>query len=69
MTFKEIRTLSGLTKAGFSRTYGIPLRTIEAWEADKDHGGRTPAGWILDLLARVVREDLEARIKSLEESG
>ena len=55
MTSVEIRALSGLSRAAFSRKYGIPIRTIEDWDAGKKH----PSGWVMALLERVVRADME----------
>ena len=53
MTTKEIRALLGVSRAEFSRRYGIPIRTIENWDADISQ----PPDWVLNLLERVVRED------------
>lgn len=54
MTAKEIRGILGISRAEFSRRYGIPIRTLEDWDA----GIRNPAPWVLALLERVVREDM-----------
>ena len=32
---KEIRAITGLTRKDFSDKYGIPLRTLEDWEAGR----------------------------------
>lgn len=53
MTAKEIREILGISRAEFSRRYGIPIRTLEDWDA----GLRIPSDWVLALLERVVRED------------
>lgn len=53
MNTKEIRALLGISRAEFSRRYGIPIRTLENWDA----GTRQPSEWVLNLLERVVRED------------
>ena len=55
MTAKEIRELLGISRAEFSRRYGIPVRTLEDWDA----GRRKAPEWALALLERVVREDKE----------
>lgn len=55
MTAKEIRDLLGISRAEFSRRYGIPVRTLEDW----DSGKRQPAEWAMALLERAVREDME----------
>lgn len=52
---KEIRELTGLSRAAFCRLYGIPLRTMENYEA----GTREAPAWVLALLERVVKADTE----------
>lgn len=54
MKIKKIRELSGLNQSEFSRKYNIPLRTIQDWEAER----RTPPEYVLELLERVVNEDV-----------
>lgn len=54
MTTKEIRELLGVSRAEFSRRYHIPIRTLEDWDA----GIRKPADWVLELLERVVKMDI-----------
>lgn len=51
----EIRKILGISRAEFSRRYGIPVRTLEDW----DYGKRKPPEWLLKLLERVAREDAE----------
>lgn len=53
MTSKEIRDILGISRAEFSRRYGIPIRTLENWDAGKN----TPPEWVANLLERVVRLD------------
>ena len=53
MTTKEIRDLLGISRAEFSRRYGIPVRTLENWDAGKTR----PPDWARALLERVVKED------------
>ena len=50
---QEIRQVSGLNRAEFCRIYGMPIRTMEEWEA----GRRIPPEYILDWLERIVKED------------
>lgn len=54
MKVKKIRELTGLNQSEFSRKYSIPLRTIQDWEAER----RTPPEYVLELLERVVNEDV-----------
>lgn len=51
----SLRSLSGLSQKAFSDKYGIPKRTIEDWESGK----RTPPEYVVKLLKRVVKEDIE----------
>ena len=53
MTIKELRDLLNVSRAEFSRRYGIPSRTLEDWE----RGKRTPPPYVVTLLERVVTED------------
>lgn len=53
MNSVEIRAILGISRAEFSRRYGIPIRTIEDWDAGKKH----PSEWVMRLLERAVRED------------
>ena len=50
---RNIREISGLSRAAFSRKYKIPLRTLEDW----DSGRNTPPEYVLKLLERAVKED------------
>lgn len=51
---QEIREKSGMSRAAFCRKYGMPIRTMEEWEA----GRRVPPDYIMDWLERIVMEDL-----------
>lgn len=55
MEIKELRILSGLSQQAFSDKYKIPKRSIENWESGK----RTPPDYVISLLERAVKEDLE----------
>ena len=54
MKVKKIRELTGLNQSEFSGKYNIPLGTIQDWEAER----RTPPEYVLELLERVVNEDV-----------
>ena len=54
---EKIRKLSGLSRAAFSRKYQIPIRTLEDWDAGKS----TPPMYVLALLEKVVRYDMQAK--------
>lgn len=53
LTFHEVRVLSGLTQKAFSEKYSIPKRSVENWDA----GSRNPPDYLVELLARAVKED------------
>lgn len=57
MDIKEIRAITGISRAEFARRYNIPYRTIEDWENGK---GKAPV-YVKELLERVVREDFQAK--------
>lgn len=46
MTFKSLRTASGMTQQAFADFFGIPKRTIENW----DGGQRKCPDYLLDLM-------------------
>ena len=52
---REIRESIGMSRSDFSRTYGIPVRTLEDWEAGK----RKCPEYVVKLLRRVAVEDAE----------
>lgn len=49
-TVSDIRAASGLSRAAFCREYGIPIRTMENWEA----GTASPPDYLIKLLAYAV---------------
>lgn len=57
MTIKEARIAAGLSRPQMSKLlYGLPVRTIENWEA----GVRNPPDWekklIIEKLERIAKE-------------
>ena len=46
-TIKQLRESVGMTRKEFSQHTGIPVRTLEDWEASR----RTPAEYIPRLIA------------------
>ena len=52
---ERIRKMLGVSRAEFSRRYNIPIRTLEAWDA----GDRVPPEYVITLLERAVKEDME----------
>ena len=60
MTIKELRGLTGLTQVKFAEKYNISARTLQGWEA----GRFKPPGYLLDMLERLVKEDLKTAGKN-----
>lgn len=52
---ERIRNMLGVSRAEFSRRYDIPIRTLEEWDA----GRRVPPKYVVNLLERVVKEDMK----------
>lgn len=48
-----IRKEAGMKRPEFSKKYGIPVRTLEDWDAGKN----TPPDYVINLLARALYED------------
>ena len=59
-TLKEIRDMLNVNRTEFSRYMGIPLRTLEEWEA----GRRKMPDYVLRLIAYYVKTQ-----KWLKENG
>lgn len=62
-TIKSLREAAGFNRKDFSQHTGIPLRTLEDWEA----GRRTPPEYIPKLLAYQMK--YEALIGQREEQS
>lgn len=61
MNIKDIRALTGLTQKKFAEQYGIPVRSLEGWEA-----GKKVPDYFLNLLERCVREDLNKNVDNVK---
>ena len=59
-TLKEVRDMLNVNRTEFSRYMGIPLRTLEEWEA----GRRKMPDYVLRLIAYYVKTQ-----KWLKENG
>jgi putative transcriptional regulator len=55
---KAIREGLGMSQAVFSRTYGIPLKTLQHWEQRRHNPDRTASAylWTIEALPDQVRE-------------
>lgn len=51
--FKELRKMSGMTQKAFSEYFGIPKRTIENWDGNKN---KCPE-YLLDLMAYQLEKE------------
>ena len=61
-TIKEIRESTGMSRKDFSEHTGIPVRTLEDWEA----GRRTPPEYIPRLIAYQLK--YEELVKGKEDN-
>ena len=52
--YRELRKQTGLSMQKFGNKYGIPLRTVQAWE----NGARIPPEYVYELLKFKVEYDL-----------
>lgn len=60
MDIKNLREKTGMSQVEFAKTYSIPVKTLQHWEAER----RKPAPYLILLLERAVEEDLrEASLK------
>lgn len=48
---RQLRSETGLNRKKFSEVYGIPVRTLEEWEA----GRRNPPEYVVRMLSYVVK--------------
>ena len=51
---RQLRDLAKMKRVDFCEKYGIPLRTMEDWEAGKSKAPQ----YVMDLLERAVRQDM-----------
>ena len=56
MDIKKLRDKTGMSQVEFAKTYSIPVKTLQHWEAER----RKPAAYLLLLLERAIEEDLRA---------
>lgn len=61
-SIKELRESTGMSRKDFSERTGIPVRTLEDWEA----GRRTPPEYIPRLIAYQLK--YEELVKGKEEN-
>ena len=65
-TIKELRESTGMSRKEFSEHTGIPVRTLEDWEASR----RTPPDYIPRLIASQLEyEKLILKSEQLEVYG
>ena len=53
MTFREIRKAAGMTQKQIAAYFGIPIRTVEDWDAGK----ASCATYLLDLIEYKLRRE------------
>lgn len=62
MTLKEYRKKLGMSRVDMARLFGIPVRTIENWDA----GVRRPPEWAEELLKNELKKMEETKMKKVE---
>lgn len=62
---KEIRERTGMSRKAFSKHTGIPVRTLEDWEAAR----RTPPPYIPRLLEYQIKYEQLVREQGMTESS
>jgi len=60
LTIKEARKQAKLTQTQLAERYGIPVRTLQDWEA----GRRTPPEYVVTLLLRCIEVDFGINLKA-----
>lgn len=50
MCIKELRTQSGLSQSKFAAKFGIPVRTIQAWE----QGQSAPPTYLVAMMKKIM---------------
>ena len=54
MKIKDLRLAAEMRQGEFAKYFGIPLRTLQDWEADK----RTPPPYLVELMIyKLTNED------------
>lgn len=56
---KEIRKMTGLSQAKFSKKYNVPVRTLQNWEAGKN----SPPLYVIELLEFKIMQDFSKENK------
>ena len=62
-TLRELRESIGLTRKEFSEHIGIPVRTLEDWEAAR----RTPPEYIPRLIAYQLKYEELVRVQEVQD--
>ena len=53
MDIKKLRVMCGMTQIEFSKTTGVPLRTLRSWE----QGQRKCKKWLFDLIVYYLTKE------------
>lgn len=63
MTIRDIRDRTGLSQSKFAAKFGIPVNTIQTWEA----GNSEPRPYILFMMSRILElEELHDGVEQNE---
>lgn len=63
LELKYLRNIAGLNRTDFARTLGIPLRTVEDWEA----GRRRMPDYLLRLIGYKIRFEAILQVKEISD--
>jgi putative transcriptional regulator len=68
---KSIREALGMSQNEFSRTYGIPLDTLQNWEQRRTNPDRTASAylWAIAELPKQIGDAQTARRASMPDAG
>lgn len=59
LTVKELRRSAWLTQRALAQRFGIPLRTVECWEATGP-AHRDPPEYVIRMMAELISRDAGA---------
>lgn len=49
MNIKELRKATGLSQSKFAAYFGIPVRTLQEWEQERQH----PPSYVIAMMERI----------------
>ena len=58
-SIKDICDEYGLSQTGLAGRFGVPLRTVQDWHAQR----RTPPSYVVRMIEELLRRDTDSRSK------